>query len=102
LRYGLGVFGYNRSVSKSDSDTEIEPPRRDDFRVEIVRSDGSREAVPIADAIAVYERRRDEAREQMEHCEQRIEELKKRWERGLKGRVLRSNETSDSQGQESE
>ena len=61
-----------------------------EMRVEVMRSDGTREYVSLADAIDVYERRRGKALEEIEHCEKRIAELRKKWNRALKGRILRS------------
>lgn len=61
-----------------------------DLTVEVIRSDGRREQVSIADAITIYERRLKEAEEEAAHCQQRIDELRKKWNKSLKGRVLRS------------
>ena len=57
---------------------------------DMVLSYGTREYVALVDAIDVYERRRTEALAEIEHCEKRIAELRKKWNRALKGRVLRS------------
>lgn len=66
--------------------------------VEVIRSDGDREYVSIPDAIEIYERRRDEAMEEVDHCEKRIEELRAKWNRSVKGRILRSGTSIASTG----
>ena len=60
------------------------------LRVEVLRSDGTREYVSLVDAIDVYERRHAAALDEIEHCEKRIAELRQKWNRALKGRVLPS------------
>lgn len=54
--------------------------------VEIRHRDGTRETVSIAEAIVVYEKRRDAARNEVErlHCERRILELQARWKKALR------------------
>ncbi|HVO31092.1 MAG TPA: hypothetical protein VMV18_10160, partial [bacterium] len=55
--------------------------------VEIRHSDGTREEISLADAILIYEKRRDAAKDERErrHCEQRIADLQKRWKKALRG-----------------
>ena len=55
--------------------------------VAIVHSDGRREEITLADAILLYERRRDAATSDVErlHCQRRIEDLQSRWKKVLRG-----------------
>lgn len=54
--------------------------------VEIRHSDGRSEDVTFADAILIYEKRRDAAKDDVErlHCQRRIEDLQSRWKKALK------------------
>ena len=61
-----------------------------DLRIEVERSDGTREYVNLSDALAVYERRKEVALEEIAHCDKRIADLHKKFRQALKGRVLRS------------
>ena len=56
------------------------------MKVKIRRSDGTTEEVSIAEAILIYERRRDAATDEVErlHCERRIVDLRRRWQKSLK------------------
>ncbi len=56
------------------------------MKIKVRRSDGSTEEVTIAEAILIYERRRDAAKDELErlHCERRIVDLRRRWQRSLK------------------
>ena len=60
--------------------------------VEIRHSDGRSEEISLADAILLYERRRDEASNDVErlHCQRRIEELQARWKKALRGGTKRA------------
>ena len=63
--------------------------------VKIRRSDGKTEEVTLADAIAIYERRRDEAKDEIErlHCDNRIDQLRVKWKKALSGQVKKSTAT---------
>lgn len=54
--------------------------------VEIRHRDGRREEISIADAIVLYEKRRDAAKDERErrHCQARIDDLEKRWKKALR------------------
>lgn len=56
------------------------------MKIRIRRSDGKTEEVTIAEAILIYERRRDATKDEIErlHCERRILDLQKRWQKSLK------------------
>jgi hypothetical protein len=64
--------------------------------VKIRRRDGTSEEVTLAEAILVYERRRDassDARDR-EHCQRRIDQLQARWKQAVHGKVDRVDEES--------
>ena len=63
--------------------------------VKIRRSDGKTEEVTLADAIAIYERRRNEATDDLErlHCDNRIDQLRVKWKKALSGQVKKSTAT---------
>ena len=62
------------------------------LKVKIRRSDGKTEEVTVADAILIYERRRDAAVDENEklHCESRIEQLRTKYKKTLGGKVARA------------
>lgn len=60
--------------------------------VKIKRSDGKTEEVSLADAIAIYERRKSEATDDLErmHCDNRIDQLRLKWKKAMGGKVSRT------------
>lgn len=60
--------------------------------VKIRRSDGKTEEVSLADAIAIYERRKADSKDEIErlHCDNRIDQLRVKWKKAMSGKVTRT------------
>lgn len=61
------------------------------LKVKIKHQDGTTEEVTVADAILIYERRLQKAKNEHEraHCEYRISQLRARWKKAMRGKVER-------------